>query len=69
MRREPVRSSSVSSAGYDPKTRTLELEFHGGHVYEYYDVPAAIFRRLMTAESVGAFVNRFVIPGYECRKV
>lgn len=69
MRRKPVRSSVVRSVGYDPESRTLEVEFHDESRYEYYDVPAAIHRRLMAAESVGAFLNRFVVPGFECRKI
>lgn len=69
MRRKPVKSSVVSSVGYDPDTKTMELEFSDGSLYEYYDVPAAIHRRLMEAESVGRFLNRFVTPGYENRKI
>lgn len=69
MRRKPVQSSVVRSIGYDPESKTLEVEFADGHLYEYYDVPAAIHRRLMTAESVGRFLNRFVVPGYQSRKI
>jgi hypothetical protein len=69
MRRKPVRSSVVRSVGYDPETKTLEVEFADEHLYEYYGVPAAIHRRLMEAESVGRFLNRFVVPGYQSRKL
>jgi hypothetical protein len=69
MRRKPVKSSVVLSVGYEPESKTLELEFVDGSLYEYYDVPAAIHRRLMASDSVGRFVNRFVVPGYKSRKI
>ncbi|MES1245010.1 MAG: KTSC domain-containing protein [Acidobacteriota bacterium] len=55
MRRKPVSSSSVSSVGYDPETRTLELEFHSGSVYDYEEVPPEVFQALLEAPSVGRF--------------
>lgn len=57
------------SVGYDPESKTLELEFSDGSLYEYYAVPAAIHRRLMEADSIGRFVNRFLVPGYQSRKI
>jgi hypothetical protein len=62
--RSPVRSSSVRSIGYRAKTATLEIEFHGGAVYRYLAVPAAVHARLMSAPSIGAFVNREIKPRY-----
>jgi hypothetical protein len=55
MRRRSVSSSSVASVGYDPKSQTLELEFHSGSVYEYHEVPPETFRDLMAAPSKGRF--------------
>jgi len=39
MLRMSVSSSNISSVGYDPKTQTLEVEFHNGGVYQYFNVP------------------------------
>jgi hypothetical protein len=39
MDRTPVSSSNLSSVGYDPDEQILEIEFNGGRVYQYYDVP------------------------------
>jgi hypothetical protein len=69
MRRKPVKSSVVRSVGYDAESKTMELEFSDGSLYEYYSVPAAIHRRLMEADSIGGFLNRFVVPGYKSRKI
>lgn len=56
MNREPVASSNISSIGYDEQAQTLEVEFHGGSIYQYYNVTRAIFDQLMQAPSKGQFL-------------
>lgn len=63
MNRTTVVSSNVVSVGYDASARTLEIEFKGGVVYQYYSVPASIFAGLMNAESVGRYLNQQVKQG------
>jgi hypothetical protein len=55
MRRHPVESSSISSVGYDAASKTLEVEFHNGSVYRYYDVPQSVYTAWMAAPSKGQF--------------
>lgn len=57
MERTPVESSTVASIGYDPNDATMEVEFHTGAVYLYYDVPQDFFASFMAAESKGQFAN------------
>ncbi len=57
MNRIPVQSSNVAEVGYDSGTMTLEVLFHSGNVYQYFDVPQAVFEELVRAESVGSFLN------------
>ena len=57
MHREYLNSSNVASAGYDDATRTLEIEFHSGGIYQYFDVPRPIFEGLMSAGSPGGFLH------------
>ena len=57
MDRTPVSSSSMAEVGYDSSTETLEVLFHGGNVYQYFNVPAIVHERLMEASSVGKFFN------------
>ena len=64
MQRTPLRSRAVSSAGYDPNTQELELEFHNGRVYRYRDVPAGVFEFLLRSPSKGGFVNRMIQNRY-----
>ena len=53
MVRKPVVSGNIRSVGYDPQTRRLEVEFHGGEVYSYHDVSEEEHRHLMSAASIG----------------
>jgi hypothetical protein len=70
MNRVPVRSSNVSSVGYDAATATLEIEFHGGRVYQYANVPERHFAALTDGSgSVGGYFNRYVKNSYAVRRV
>jgi len=60
IERTPVRSSALRSVGYDREQRVLEIEFTGGAVYRYFDVPAEVHRGLMAAESHGRYFNEHV---------
>ncbi len=57
MKRIPVHSSSISELGYDPDTMTLEVSFHKGDVYQYFDVPQALYHELIQSDSLGRFLN------------
>ena len=60
IERTPVRSSALRSVGYDQEQRVLEIEFTGGEVYRYFDVPAEVYHGLMAAESHGRYFNRHI---------
>ena len=64
MNRTPVTSSNVASVGYDPTTLTLEVEFHNGTVYQYFDVSEAVYQELITAGSVGGYLNHNIKNSY-----
>lgn len=67
--RVAIDSTSVASVGYDEGARVLEIEFRGGRVYRYRDVPPAVHRLLLRAPSIGEFVNRIVRPRFEGERV
>jgi hypothetical protein len=60
IERTPVRSSALRSVGYDQEQRILEIEFTGGAVYRYFDVPPEVYRGLMAAESHGRYFHQHV---------
>ncbi|MFP5286802.1 MAG: KTSC domain-containing protein [Thermoanaerobaculia bacterium] len=68
MRRRTVSSSAISSVGYDPKSKTLELEFSSGGVYGYHEVPPEVYESLMSAESKGRFISQRIRGQYRSEK-
>lgn len=52
-----VNSSSLLRIRYDEKTNTLEIEFQGGRVYQYFDVPKGTFEALLQADSKGQYFH------------
>jgi hypothetical protein len=68
MKRQPLRSSVLRSAGYDPATAELELEFISGDVYRYFAIPPSLHRALLEAESPGAFFNQNINEHYPTRQ-
>jgi len=69
MDRQPVPSSNIRSIGYEPDTRTLEVEFRSGSVYQYSDVPLAVYEGLMQAASKGSYFHNHVKDRYSFRQV
>ena len=69
MERTPVTSTTVKSLGYEASTKTLEVEFNSGAIYQYMEVPASVFTDLMRASSHGSFLNRHIRGHYEYVRV
>lgn len=59
-----VTSSAVDWIDYDPDTGTLDIRYKEGDRYSYFGVPARIYRALLAAPSIGAFVNERIKPHY-----
>ncbi|MDT0202473.1 KTSC domain-containing protein [Nocardioides sp. AE5] len=50
MELKPMRrSKTLQAAGYEPRTRTLRLQFRHGGLYDYLDVPEEVFDSLTTS--------------------
>ena len=72
MEREKVESSNLVSIGYDASKRILEVEFKGGGLYTYSQVPEEVYTDLMRSSSKGKFfaaVIRPVYRGEKCTKI
>lgn len=63
MDRTYVSSSNSASIGYDPMQMILEVEFLNGSIYQYYDVPEALYEGIMSAESHGKYLNEYIKKG------
>lgn len=70
MNREPVQSTNLASVGYELESSTLEIEFHSGGIYQYFQVPSEIYEGIMNAGSKGSFFDLYIKKaGYPCTKV
>lgn len=70
INRTPVSSSNIASIGYDEKRQILEVEFHNGSVYQYFDVPIDIYNGLMMASSHGKYLHQVIKSGgYAYRQI
>lgn len=52
-----VASSNVSAFRYDRTTRNLDIEFHGGRRYRYFNIDAGMAEGLATASSPGGWFH------------
>jgi hypothetical protein len=69
MTRVRLVSSVLASAGYDPTTRVLEIEFASGAVYHYLDVPRDVYWALFDAPSQGRLFHNRIRGAFEYRCV
>ncbi|MBC7769309.1 MAG: KTSC domain-containing protein [Phycisphaerales bacterium] len=69
MDRQSVASSNIVSVGYDEGSETLEVEFAGGQVYQYYNVGAALYEQFKSASSKGQFLNAHIRNSYPYSRV
>ena len=69
MIRTSVTSTDLCSIGYDPVTRTLEIEFVSGGIYQYSDVPPEVLEELLGADSPGRYFHARVRTCYPTRRV
>lgn len=61
MQRQPVESSNIDSVGFDPQTKTMEIAFKGGGVYQYTGPTAEQhYKDLMAAASKGKYFTAHV---------
>ncbi len=64
MNRVSVSSSNIAQIGYSPESSTLEILFHTGSVYQYFNVPASVYSALMNAYSKGTYFAQSIKNSY-----
>ncbi len=47
MTMHPVISTNVIAVGYDPRTRTLRVQFRSGGTYDYCGVDPGLFDQML----------------------
>ena len=69
MERKRVSSSSIRAVGYEPATRTLEVEFTSGSVVRYERVPPEIHRRFLAAPSPSSYFRDEIEESFTARRI
>jgi hypothetical protein len=71
MNRQPLKSSHLASAGYDPRSKTIEVEFRNGDVYQYSQMEPAFWEGLVGSRRPGKFFHQHVrrVPEFRVRKI
>ena len=67
MKRRHVESSNIRSIGYEDNT--LEVEFSGGGIYQYNDVPEDVFNQFNMSMSKGRYLSAYIKGKYNFIKV
>ena len=66
---DAFESSNIASLKYDSDTLTLQVSFHNGSDYQYFDIPPQIWEAFKLAESKGVFLNSEIKGTYRYSKV
>ena len=70
MERIRIESGDIRTIGYDESMQTLEIEFHQGGTYQYYDVPKKIYDCFMKyALSHDDYHTRYIKNRYRHKKI
>lgn len=69
MERKHVSSSNLESVGYDANDEILEIKFHSGGIYQYFNVPLEKFESLLNASSKGRYFLSYIKNRYRFRKI
>src|SRR5205823_6933992 len=67
--RQPIDSTAIAKVGYSKRRRILEIEFVNGAIYRYLDVPASVYRDLMSAQSKARYYDVNLKGTYQSLRV
>ncbi len=54
---------------FEYKSQVLKIYFSDSNVYEYFDVPKEVYRKLVNADSPGRFARRHIFNSYVYRSL
>lgn len=61
-------SSVVSKMTYIPESETLRIKFVSGTIYDYKQVPVAVYKAMKAAFSKGTFLNEAIKGNFDFEK-
>lgn len=69
IERIQLKSGWIKTVAYDPAEKVLEVELDGWQVYQFFDVPSALFTKLQNAVDPGRFFNTQIRNSYQSIKL
>ena len=69
MERKRLSASNIRSAGYDARSRVLEIEFSNGGITQYSGGSEEVYRRLMNAPSPGSYFRDEIEESFTGKRV
>ncbi len=60
-----IESSMVYAVGYDRESKTLEVVFTRGGIWEYEGVPESEYKNMMKSSSIGSYMRDYILDMYE----
>ena len=69
MQNTPLSESKIRSFGYHQPSRTLELEFLNGKIYQYYGIPENLCNAMKEADSMNEFFHLHIKNVYAFARV
>ena len=65
-----LESKMLSAAAYDHAKQIVYLRFRNtGHVYRYFEFPAADYQAFLQAESRGRFFRSYIRDHFRCERM
>ncbi len=62
-----LTTTTSNIADFEYKSQVLTVNFFDGSIYEYFDVPKAVYVKLVNADSPGRFARRHIFNSYVYR--
>ena len=69
MERKRLNANNIRSAGYDARSRVLEIEFSNGGICQYSGVSDEVYRRLMNAPSPGSYFKDEIEESFTAKRL
>lgn len=64
-----VSSSNIEDVEYDEQSETMSVTFNNGSTYALFNVPKAVYERLINAGSIGSYYASNIKGRYSTSKV
>ncbi|MBS1606883.1 MAG: KTSC domain-containing protein [Bacteroidetes bacterium] len=62
-------SSVVRAIKYDEPSHTLRVVYVSGNIYDYKEVPPAVYEKMRSSSSKGIFLNTEIKGHYDFQKI